>query len=121
MLSLGTELSLAFCTALWRVGLASRLPPPSRAATSMKRSSLLHIFERWASAAPFLRLIVDHFECPDISPPPGRRRARGGGGRRLSRGESSPPAGGPGEPGQAAPPTAQALRRCLRPARPPAP
>ena len=42
--------------------LPSTLPPPSRAATSTARSSFAYMFERLASVAPFLRLIVAHFE-----------------------------------------------------------
>jgi hypothetical protein len=36
--------------------------PPSRAATSTARSSFANSLLRFASAAPFLRLIVLHFE-----------------------------------------------------------
>ena len=42
--------------------------PPSFAATSTARSSLANWFDRFASFAPFFRLIVAHFEWPDISP-----------------------------------------------------
>ena len=31
------------------------------------RMSCVKIFPRFASAAPFLRLIVDHLECPDMA------------------------------------------------------
>src|SRR6201999_1868469 len=41
-------------------------PPPSRAATVIARASLEKSLPRFASAAPFLCLIDDHFECPDI-------------------------------------------------------
>src|ERR1700743_1413495 len=41
-------------------------PPPSRAATVIARASLKKSLPRFASAAPFLCLIDDHFECPDI-------------------------------------------------------
>src|SRR5688500_18003020 len=64
MLSFGTELPFAFSTAAASDGLPSRFPPPSRAATSTVRRSFAHSFERAASAAPFLRLIVAHLLCP---------------------------------------------------------
>src|SRR5215468_10404106 len=67
MLSLGIEASRAFCTARPSAGLASTLPPPSRAATVMPRASLVKSLPRLASAAPFLCLIEDHLECPDIT------------------------------------------------------
>src|ERR1700755_314989 len=41
-------------------------PPPSRAATVIARASFEKSLPRFASAAPFLCLIDDHFECPDI-------------------------------------------------------
>ena len=41
--------------------------PPSRAATSTARRSFANWLLRLASAAPFLRLIVAHFEWPDTS------------------------------------------------------
>ena len=62
MLSLGTLKLFAFSTAEASVMLPSTLPPPSRAATSTARSSLAYMLERLASVAPFLRLIVAHFE-----------------------------------------------------------
>ena len=62
MLSVGTDASRAFSTADASVMLPSTLPPPSRAATSTARSSFANRLLRLASAAPFLRLIVDHFE-----------------------------------------------------------
>ena len=42
-------------------------PPPSRAATMMARLSLLNSLPRLASTAPFLCLIVAHWECPDTN------------------------------------------------------
>ena len=41
-------------------------PPPSRAATSSWRAILAKSLPRLASAAPFLCLMVAHFEWPDI-------------------------------------------------------
>src|SRR3954470_1803535 len=67
ILSFGIEASLAFWTAVARVGLWSVSPPPSRAATVIARASLLKSLPRFASAAPFLCLIECHLECPDIA------------------------------------------------------
>src|SRR5262245_49024492 len=67
MLSLGIEASRAFWTARPSAGLASTLPPPSRAATVIARASLVKSLPRLASAAPFLCLIEDHLECPDMA------------------------------------------------------
>src|SRR4029077_4263292 len=66
MLSLGIEASRAFWIAVASAGLPSGSPPPSRAATVNARASLVKSLPRLASAAPFLCLIDDHFECPDI-------------------------------------------------------
>src|SRR5262245_16716666 len=65
MVSLGIELSRAFCTALARAAFASGSGPPSFAATMMARDSLEKSCPRLASAAPFLRLMVAHLLCPD--------------------------------------------------------
>src|SRR6187551_3789047 len=65
MLSLGIELSRAFWIAVARVALASGSGPPSRAATMIARESLEKSLPRFASAAPFLCLMVDHLLCPD--------------------------------------------------------
>jgi hypothetical protein len=35
----------------------------------ISRDSFVKMAPRFASAAPFCRLIVDHLECPDISEP----------------------------------------------------
>ncbi len=66
ILSLGIDASRAFCTAVPRDGFPSMSPPPSRAATVIARASLEKSLPRFASAAPFLCLIDDHLECPDI-------------------------------------------------------
>src|SRR6202012_4750022 len=66
ILSLGIDASRAFCTAVPRAGFPSMSPPPSRAATVIARASLEKSLPRFASAAPFLCLIDDHLECPDI-------------------------------------------------------
>src|ERR1700729_1172578 len=65
MFSLGIDASLAFCTAVARVGFPSMSPPPSRAATMIARASFENSLPRFASAAPFLCLIDDHLLCPD--------------------------------------------------------
>ena len=60
MLSLGMELSRAFWTAAASAALDSMSGPPSLAATMIARESLEKSWPRLASAAPFLRLMVDH-------------------------------------------------------------
>src|SRR3954469_4872288 len=67
ILSFGIEASRAFWTAVASAALPSVSPPPSRAATVIARASLLKSLPRLASAAPFLCLIDDHFECPDMA------------------------------------------------------
>ena len=62
MLSLGTEVFRAFWTASYSVGLPSRSPPPSRAATSMFLMSLANDFARRASTTAFWCLVVAHLE-----------------------------------------------------------
>src|SRR6476620_4875910 len=64
MLSLGMRASLAFWMACARAELPAGSPPPSRAATWIARASLVKRLPRFASVAPFLRLICAHFECP---------------------------------------------------------
>src|SRR6188508_3722653 len=65
MLSFGIEyeraFSIAFCSARFEPGSA----PPSFAATMIARESFEKSLPRFASAAPFLCLIVDHLLCPD--------------------------------------------------------
>src|SRR5690606_22166562 len=62
--------------AVRRRGLPDGSPPPSFAATMISRAILVKILPRWASSAPFLRLIVDHLLCPDIVTQVGTTRAR---------------------------------------------
>src|SRR6218665_2152713 len=66
MLSLGTEVFLAFCTASTSVGLPERSAPPSFAATSMFLMSFANDLARRESMIAFLCLVVAHLECPDI-------------------------------------------------------
>src|ERR671932_2396370 len=73
MLSLGTELFLAFWMASYSVGLPAGSPPPVRAATSMFLISLANILPRLASTTAFLCFVVAHLEWPDIGLPPHRR------------------------------------------------
>src|SRR2546421_5832159 len=57
---------LASEMALRSRALPSGSPPPVRAATEISLISLVKSLPRLASRAPFLCLIVCHFECPDI-------------------------------------------------------
>src|ERR1041384_6316233 len=65
MLSFGMEYERAFSTAFSSARLPAGSGPPSFAATMIARESLEKSFPRFASAAPFLCLIVDHLLCPD--------------------------------------------------------
>src|SRR3954467_4670397 len=69
ILSLGTEVFLAFWTASSRPGLPDMSAPPARAATSMFLISLAKDFARRASITAFLCLVVAHLECPDTGAP----------------------------------------------------
>src|SRR5664279_5860528 len=64
MLSLGTEVFLAFCTASTRVGLPDISAPPILAATSMFLMSFANDLARRPSMTAFLCLVVAHLECP---------------------------------------------------------
>src|SRR3954464_10869459 len=64
MLSFGTEVFLAFCTASTRVGLPDMSAPPILAATSMFLMSLANDFARRESMIAFLCLVVAHLEWP---------------------------------------------------------
>src|SRR5205814_1134903 len=66
MFSTGTDASRARSTAAARVMFPSTLPPPSRAATSICRSTLANILPRFWSVASFFRLIWLHLEWPDM-------------------------------------------------------
>src|SRR3954454_11815095 len=86
MLSLGTELDLAFWIASASVGLPAGSPPPVRAATSTFLMSLANSLPRRASTTAFLCLVVAHFEWPLTGPPPSpsRRTTRAPAGRRSA-------------------------------------
>src|SRR6478609_3676873 len=66
MLSFGTEVFFAFCTASTRVGLPDMSAPPIFAATSMFLMSFANDFARRESMIAFLCLVVAHLECPDM-------------------------------------------------------
>src|SRR5580658_10077257 len=66
MLSCGIFSAFAAKTAVRSRALVSGLPPPF-AATAISLSRRVKILPRLASSAPFLCLIVAHFECPDIT------------------------------------------------------
>src|SRR5256885_13652080 len=61
--------SLAISVAALRRMLALGSPPPFFAATVISRRIFEKSLPRWTSALPFLRLICDHRECPDIALP----------------------------------------------------
>src|SRR5213594_3246627 len=69
MLSCGMFASLADSIAALRRMLALGSPPPLRAATVISRRIFENNLPRWTSVLPFLRLICDHRECPDIALP----------------------------------------------------
>src|ERR1700709_2189729 len=66
MLSLGMFSALAAATAARRRGCPSTSPPPALAATIISLMRRVKILPRLASSAPFLCLIVAHFEWPDM-------------------------------------------------------
>src|SRR6185369_1087439 len=65
MLACGMLAALALSMARRRAKLVSG-SAPLRAAMAIMLPSLVNTAPRAASFAPFSRLIVDHFECPDI-------------------------------------------------------
>src|SRR5208337_3238093 len=65
MLSCGMFSALAAATAVRSRAFESGLPPPF-AATAISFRRRVKILPRLASSAPFLCLIVAHFEWPDI-------------------------------------------------------
>src|SRR2546428_10550 len=69
MLSAGILAALADSTAALSRRLPLGSPPPCLAATVISRRILEKSFPRCTSALPFLRLIWDHRECPDMSSP----------------------------------------------------
>src|SRR6202012_225392 len=69
MLSAGMFSALAAAMAVRRRGLPSGSPPPPLAAMVISLIRRVKILPRLASSAPFLCLIVAHFEWPDIHEP----------------------------------------------------
>src|SRR5436309_15942625 len=67
MFSWGMFASLAISVAALRRMFALGSPPPFLAATVISRRIFEKSLPRWTSALPFLRLICDHRECPDIA------------------------------------------------------
>src|SRR6476659_8645758 len=67
MLSLGIEYERAFSIAFWSARLPAGSGPPSLAATMIARESFEKSWPRFASAAPFLCLMLDHLLCPDTA------------------------------------------------------
>src|SRR6267142_108874 len=76
MVSLGMLPALASRIALRNRALPSESPPPERAATVISLMNLVKSLPRLASSAPFLCLILCHFECPDIISNPSSARLR---------------------------------------------
>jgi hypothetical protein len=64
IVSLGIDCPFASAMALRRRGLPPGSPPPMRAATVSSLMSFVKSLPRFASRAPFLCLIVAHFEWP---------------------------------------------------------
>src|SRR6266851_3959223 len=60
---------LAARIAVRRRGFVLGSPPPMRAAMLISRMIRVKTRPRFASVAPFLCLIVAHFECPDMTHP----------------------------------------------------
>src|SRR3954467_2809840 len=73
MLSLGMLFALASATAARRRGLPSGSPPPSRAAMVISLMMRVKTLPRFASAAPFLCLMVLHLLWPDMGDAPSLR------------------------------------------------
>src|SRR5207302_6025268 len=69
MFSFGIFSFFAAKIAVRRRGLEFGSPPPMRAAMEISRMIRVKTRPRFASVAPFLCLIVAHFECPDMTHP----------------------------------------------------
>src|SRR6478609_5331193 len=72
MLSFGIEASRAFSIAFWRAMFPPGSGPPTRAPTMIARVSFEKSWPRFASVAPFFRLIDAHLLCPDKARLPDR-------------------------------------------------
>ena len=67
MFSAGMLTALASAMMVRSRGFISGSPPPLRAATVNSLMTRVNTFPRFASAAPFLCLIVCHLEWPDMA------------------------------------------------------
>src|SRR5215217_3602600 len=72
MLSAGMLTDFASAMIVRRRGFMSGSPPPLRAATVSSLMMRVKILPRFASAAPFLCLMVCHLEWPDMQKTPGK-------------------------------------------------
>src|SRR5690348_18484593 len=88
ILSAGMFSALAAATAVRRRGLPSTSPPPLLAAMVISLIRRVNILPRLASSAPFLCLIVAHFEWPDMWITSKNQRFRPADGRRGKRYEA---------------------------------
>src|SRR5258707_4696071 len=88
MLSAGMFSALAAATAPRNRGLPSTSPPPLLAAMVISLIRRVNILPRLASSAPFLCLIVAHFEWPDMWITSKNQRFRPADGRRCTRYEA---------------------------------
>src|SRR6476620_5481699 len=66
MLSFGIDAARALSIAFWSARFEAGSGPPSLAATISARVSFVNSCPRFASAAPCLCLIEDHWLCPDL-------------------------------------------------------
>src|SRR4249919_1442249 len=87
MLSAGMLTCFASAMIVRRRGFMSGSPPPLRAATESSLMMRVKILPRFASAAPFLCLIVCHLEWPDMQKLPGKPLKNG---RNILPDRSSP-------------------------------
>src|SRR5918993_1789682 len=72
MFSAGMFTAFASATIVRSRGFISGSPPPLRAATVNSLMTRVNTLPRFASAAPFLCLIVCHLEWPDMAVLPGK-------------------------------------------------
>src|SRR3954470_2122328 len=77
MFSAGMFTALASAMIVRSRGFISGSPPPLRAATVNSLMTRVNTLPRFASAAPFLCLIVCHLEWPDMAELPERQGRRG--------------------------------------------
>ena len=92
MFSAGMLTALASATMVRSRGFISGSPPPLRAATVNSLMTRVNTLPRFASAAPFLCLIVCHLEWPDMAELQERQGRRGR--EILTEAEAVPATGG---------------------------